>query len=158
MKIFLNVGEQWWRWLHMQNNLRWRWQDPFSPVAEKTCDYNGGIIWRCLWNPVEITHSFSSPVGHAWTKLFVCETRRALTRLLSACPGLAWGMWYQQRLDSTPSTRPEVGGWVGNMFYRVRYKITWLQTSGTDIKALEKCFYHSSCSLGERFQESRVSK
>lgn len=35
----------------------------------------------------------------------------------------------------TPSARVEEG--EGNMFYRVRYKLTCLQTSGTDLRSSE---------------------
>lgn len=35
-----------------------------------------------------------------------------------------------------PSARVEGVG-EGNMFYRMRYKPTWLQTSGTDIRSSE---------------------
>lgn len=51
------------------------------------------LHWNCLWNIVDITHSSSSNAGHGWAIPFVWEARGALTRLLSACPGPAWGRW-----------------------------------------------------------------
>lgn len=86
---------------------------------------------------MEIIYSSSSSASHGLAIPFVWESRGALTRLPSAGPGPAWGRWCHWRLGLIPSARVVGGGDEGNMFYRVRYKPTWLQTSGTDIRSSE---------------------